>query len=129
MIISNQPGIAFGDLTEDSLTGIHEHVKSEVLEAGGEITAIYHCPHGWDEGCRCRKPQPGLLFQAQREHCLDLSRTFFLGDDERDGQAAVAAGCPWAMVTEEDSLLDITRGLLAGTLQQNKEQQWQNVSS
>ena len=129
ILISNQPGIAFGDLTEDGLTDIHNNVRSDVLEAGGEITAIYHCPHGWDEGCQCRKPQPGMLFQAQREHCLDLSRTFFLGDDERDGQAAVAAGCPWAMVTEEDSLLDITRGLLAGTLQQNKEQQWQNVSS
>ena len=116
ILISNQPGIAFGDLTEDSLNGVHENVKSEVLEAGGEITAIYHCPHGWDEGCRCRKPRPGLLFQAQREHRLDLSRTFFLGDDERDGQAAAAAGCPWAQVTEENSLLDLTQKLLSRSL-------------
>jgi len=128
ILISNQPGIAFGDLTEDSLNAVHENVKSEVLEAGGEITAIYHCPHGWDEGCRCRKPRPGLLFQAQREHRLDLSRTFFLGDDERDGQAAAAAGCPWAQVTEGNSLLDLTHALLKGTLERSKERQWQNVS-
>jgi D-glycero-D-manno-heptose 1,7-bisphosphate phosphatase len=128
IVISNQPGIAFGDLTEKGLADIHNRVRSEVLESGGEIAAIYHCPHGWDDGCRCRKPQPGLLFQAQREHSLDLSRTFFLGDDERDGQAAIAAGCPWAMVTEEHSLLYLTRSLLNGTLEKIGDRRCQNVS-
>ncbi len=52
------------------------------------IDAIYHCPHDWDEGCECRKPAPGMLFQAQRDFDLDLTRTPFIGDDERDGQAA-----------------------------------------
>ena len=66
--------------------------------AAGAIEAIYHCPHDWDEGCECRKPAPGMLFQAQREFDLDLTRTPFIGDDERDGQAAAAAGCPFAMV-------------------------------
>lgn len=128
IVISNQPGISFGDLTEDGLTDIHNRVRAEVLETGGEITEIYHCPHAWDGGCRCRKPEPGLLFQAQRDHSLDLSRTFFLGDDERDGQAASAAGCPWAMVTEEHSLLYLTRSLLNGTLVKSEHRQWQNAS-
>lgn len=116
MVITNQPGIAFGDMTESGLAQIHGRLKSEALEAGGEISAIYYCPHGWNEGCECRKPQPGMLFQAQRDFCLDLSRTYVLGDDKRDAEAAEAAGCPWALVTEGASLLDLTQQLLNRSL-------------
>ena len=65
----------------------------EAQRAAGSIDAIFHCPHGWDEGCDCRKPRPGLLYQAQREYELDLTRTVFVGDDDRDAEAALAAGC------------------------------------
>jgi histidinol-phosphate phosphatase family protein len=117
LVITNQPGIARGALSEDDLTQIHRHMSADAKHAGGEINAVYRCPHNWDEGCNCRKPRPGLLFQAQREHGLDLSRTYFIGDDERDAQAAQAAGCPWALVSQERSLLDVTTDLLAGTLE------------
>ena len=100
-IISNQPGIARGAMTEDDLQEIHRQMQAEAAKAGGRIDAIYHCPHGWDEGCPCRKPKPGLLFQAQRDFSLDLSRTYFIGDDERDGQAAAAAGCPFILINDE----------------------------
>jgi D-glycero-D-manno-heptose 1,7-bisphosphate phosphatase len=53
-----------------------------------------------------------MLFQAQRELDLDLTRTPFIGDDERDGQAADAAGCPFLMVNEERPLLDAVREVL-----------------
>jgi len=101
-------------MTEADLAGIHERLKKEVQTAGGEIAAIYHCPHGWEEGCECRKPSPGMLFQAQRDFHLDLSRTPFIGDDDRDGQAAEAAGCPWVKVSEEQTLLEMTRSILDG---------------
>ena len=58
-------------------------------------------------------PNPGLLFQAQRDLNLDLTRTFFIGDDERDAQAADAAGCPSALVSPEQSLIDITRKVIS----------------
>ena len=116
IIVSNQAGITRGVMTEEDLAEIHERMKAEVVEAGGRIDAIYYCPHGWDEGCECRKPKPGMLFQAQREFSLDLSRTYFIGDDERDGQAADAAGCPWAPVSEDMPLLDIARKLVSRTL-------------
>jgi len=109
-VVSNQAGIGRGAMTEDDLAAIHDRM---LRDAGGAIEAIYHCPHDWDEGCECRKPAPGMLFQAQRELDLDLSRTPFLGDDERDGQAAAAAGCPFEMVGEERPLLDAVRDLLA----------------
>lgn len=109
IIISNQPGIARGALSEVALTEIHTRMTAEAREEGGDINRVYYCPHNWDEGCECRKPKPGLLFQAQRDFGLDLSRTYFIGDDERDGQAAEAAGCLWGQVTDDVSLLDIVR--------------------
>jgi histidinol-phosphate phosphatase family protein len=112
IVVSNQAGIARGALTEADLMHIHERMKSEAVEAGGQIEAIYYCPHHWDEDCECRKPKAGMLFQAQRDFSLDLSRTLLVGDDERDAQAADAAGAAAALVSDRINLLDITRNLL-----------------
>jgi D-glycero-D-manno-heptose 1,7-bisphosphate phosphatase len=112
IVISNQPGIARGMVTRENVEAIHAKMCTEAEAAGGRIDAIYYCPHGWDEGCDCRKPRPGLLIQAQREHHLDLSRVTFVGDDERDGEAADAAGCGFLFVDDEVTLLDQTRRLL-----------------
>jgi D-glycero-D-manno-heptose 1,7-bisphosphate phosphatase len=101
-------------MTQTDLFEIHSRMKEEVEQAGGRIDAIYFCPHDWHEGCECRKPNAGMLFQAQKDFCLDLSRTLFVGDDERDAMAADAAGCGFASVTASRSLLDITHKLLVG---------------
>jgi histidinol-phosphate phosphatase family protein len=114
IVVSNQAGIARGAMTEADLEAIHERMRREATEAGGGVDAIYHCPHDWDEGCQCRKPAPGMLFQAQRDFDLDLTRTLFIGDDERDRQAADAAGCPSVLVSERLTLLDVVRSRLAG---------------
>jgi len=86
---------------------------ADVEDAGGRIDGAYYCRHGWEDGCDCRKPLPGLLFQAQREHRLDLTRTPFIGDDDRDGQAADLAGAPFIQVTDDRSLLSIATELIA----------------
>lgn len=104
IVVTNQAGIARGAMTEADLADIHKKMTAEAAAAGGRIDAIFHCPHGWDEGCSCRKPKPGMLFQAQRAFDLDLSHTTFVGDDERDGQAAEAAGCRFASVVDDASL-------------------------
>jgi histidinol-phosphate phosphatase family protein len=116
IVVSNQAGIARGEMRPSDLEAVHARMLADATAAGGAVDAIYHCPHGWDDGCHCRKPKPGLLFQAQREHHLDLTRTWFIGDDERDGQAARAAGCPFGLVSDDRPLLDITQQLLKGTL-------------
>ena len=100
IVVSNQAGVARGEMTEAQLLEIHERMKQDTARAGGAIEAIYYCPHNWDDGCECRKPRPGMLFQAQREHHLDLSRTKFIGDDVRDVEAAEAAGCPSVLLSE-----------------------------
>ena len=109
VVVSNQAGIGRGAMTEADLEKVH---KRMLEDSGGAIEAIYHCPHDWDEGCDCRKPAPGMLYRAQREFDLDLTRTAFVGDDERDGQAAAAAGCPFTMISEERPLLEIVRVLI-----------------
>lgn len=90
-LITNQPGIARGNLTMETLQSIHGKMRHDLQEIGTDIDGIYMCPHGWDDGCDCRKPKPGMLYQAQREHSLNLTKCILIGDDERDMQAGEAA--------------------------------------
>ena len=112
IVVTNQAGIARGAMTETDLAAIHARMTAEAVAAGGRIDAIYHCPHGWDEGCACRKPKPGMLFQAQRAFDLDLSRSTFVGDDDRDGQAAEAAGCRFLPLADDVPLSRIADRLI-----------------
>ena len=120
VIVSNQAGIGRGVMTDEDLASIHHAMAAQVAAAGGRIDAIYYCPHDWDAGCECRKPRPGMLFQAQRELNLDLSRTFFVGDDERDAAAAESAGCLFAMISEARSLLQWVHELLTNQSMEEK---------
>ncbi len=113
IVISNQAGIARGFLTEADLNSIHDRMIEEIRNTGGDVDDIYFCPHHWNDGCECRKPKAGMIFQAQRDHHLDLTRTMLVGDDERDIQAANAAGCQSLLVTNEFSLLDFTKEFLS----------------
>lgn len=110
-VVSNQAGVGRGAMSERDLELVTARMEADIVAAGGHVDATYHCTHDWDAGCACRKPAPGMLFEAQRDLSLDLTRTLFVGDDDRDGLAAAAAGCPFAQVTAERSLLDIVRTL------------------
>jgi histidinol-phosphate phosphatase family protein len=113
IVVSNQAGVARGAMSEADLDEVNARMRSEAAEAGGEIAAIYCCTHDWDAGCECRKPAPGMLFQAQRDFDLDLTRTPFVGDDLRDRQAADAAGCPSVLLADGVTLLDAVGALVA----------------
>ncbi len=115
IVISNQAGIARGMMTNEAVQDIHRHMAREAEAAGGFIDAVYYCPHHWDDNCECRKPKPGMLIKAQRDFSLNLSRCVFIGDDERDGQAADAAHCPFIKVDEEQDLLFAVKRLIQTT--------------
>lgn len=111
ILISNQPGIARGRLTEESLNQIHEKMQRDLREIGAKIDKIYYCPHNWDEGCECRKPKPGMFYQAQRDLSIDLTKCWMLGDDERDMHAGGDAGCKCMYITERHPLIEAVQAI------------------
>lgn len=112
LLISNQPGIARGKLTEEMLQDIHNKMILELADAGAHIDKIYYCPHNWDEGCECRKPKPGMLYQAQKDFSLNLRKGYLIGDDERDIEAGNAAGCHSVLVDDTYTVLDAVKDII-----------------
>lgn len=91
-IATNQSGIARQYFSPLVLDAIHDKMRQAVQQAGGKIHQIAFCPHGPNDGCDCRKPKPGLLYQLQAKG-VELQDTPFVGDSLRDIQAAQSAGC------------------------------------
>ncbi len=116
ILISNQPGIARGNLTEKTLEEIHEKMKSDLERIGAHIDAIYYCPHNWDDGCFCRKPKPGMLYMAQRDYSLNLTKGFLIGDDERDIEAGESARVKSILVNDEYTVLNAVNNIIDGRL-------------
>ncbi|WP_237068133.1 D-glycero-beta-D-manno-heptose 1,7-bisphosphate 7-phosphatase [Microbulbifer guangxiensis] len=98
VIATNQPGLARGEFDLDDLEAMHAKMRALVEDAGGEIAAIFYCPHGPDDGCRCRKPATGMLDAIEAEFDTSLHDCYFVGDRLRDLQAAVAKGCKPVLV-------------------------------
>jgi D-glycero-D-manno-heptose 1,7-bisphosphate phosphatase len=134
-VVTNQSGMARGLLTESELAEIHDFLCERIAEAGGCLEAIYVSPWHPDQNLaggvakylresRERKPQPGLIFKAAREHALDLAHCAFVGDSPKDLLAARAAGLRFHGVrsakaeefAEEidlaDSLLEVARRIV-----------------
>jgi len=96
VVASNQSGLARGLFSMDTLNAIHAKMRRELAQAGGHIDAIFVCTHGPDDGCRCRKPAPGLFEDIARRYDVGLENVPAVGDSLRDLQAASALGCaPW----------------------------------
>ena len=98
IVVTNQPVIARGDCTWEELSQIHDKMETELGKEGAFLDAIYICPHHKDKGfegerleykfdCDCRKPKPGLFFQAANDLNIDLSNSYMVGDSENDLKA------------------------------------------
>jgi histidinol-phosphate phosphatase family protein len=92
VVVTNQACVGKGIVTLDEAEAINARLVHEVNTQGGRIDAAYLCSHRPDESCACRKPKPGMLLRAAREHDLKLSQSFMVGDAITDMQAAQAAG-------------------------------------
>lgn len=93
-VATNQSGIARGYYDELTLTSMHNELRRQVTEAGGEIAHIVHCPHGPADCCSCRKPLPGLLEQIRDTLGLaSLEGSWMVGDSLRDLKAGEVMGC------------------------------------
>lgn len=90
VIATNQSGLARGLLDFDMLTRIHDKMLHQIADAGGDIEAIFFCPHGPTEGCQCRKPAPGMFKEIAARFKADLTGVPAIGDSLRDIEAAQA---------------------------------------
>ncbi len=84
VVVSNQSGIARGFLTERTLGRVHARLKALLARERVSLDGIYYCPHGPDDRCRCRKPQPTLARRAARDLGLDFRGSFIVGDKRAD---------------------------------------------
>ncbi|MDF1486427.1 D-glycero-beta-D-manno-heptose 1,7-bisphosphate 7-phosphatase [Ramlibacter sp. H39-3-26] len=93
VVASNQAGLGRGLFDVAALNAMHAKMHKQLGAAGGRVDAIFYCPHGPEESCTCRKPQPGLFLQIGERYGVPLAGVPAAGDNLRDLQAGVAAGC------------------------------------
>ena len=98
VVISNQAGVGRGVMTMDDVQAVNDWMVTELAACGVRVLDVFVCPHHWDDRCRCRKPEPGMLHAASAKHRFWLGHTLFIGDDTRDAAAARNAGCNCALV-------------------------------
>jgi D-sedoheptulose 7-phosphate isomerase len=92
-VITNQPDAARGNQTRETIEAMNRTLTSSL-----PIDDIFVCYHDDADDCACRKPRPGLIFEAQRKHNIDLSRSFVIGDRWRDIDAGHNAGCKTILI-------------------------------
>lgn len=92
IVVSNQRCVAKGLLTIAELELIHQRMVEQLAASNAFLTDIYYCPHDNQPSCHCRKPAPGMLFQAAREHSVDLVSSWMVGDSNIDMMAGRTAG-------------------------------------
>jgi D-glycero-D-manno-heptose 1,7-bisphosphate phosphatase len=100
IVITNQSALARKLISPGELDRIHAMMKDAIVSGGGKITDIFFCPHMPGDGCKCRKPAPGLLLQAQRKYNIDLSKSIMVGDSAKDIECARNAGCGQAVLVK-----------------------------
>ncbi|WP_276353606.1 D-glycero-alpha-D-manno-heptose-1,7-bisphosphate 7-phosphatase [Cohnella caldifontis] len=105
-VATNQACVGKGILKQDDLEYIHTLMIRELAKNGAKIKKVYFCPHTIETRCRCRKPNPGMLFTAAEENGLSLSNSYFIGDSITDMQAANAAGMYGILINDAEQMLN-----------------------
>ncbi len=114
IVVTNQPMIAKGFIKENEVIEIHKKMETLLGQKHAYVDGIYYCPHHPDKGfpgeilelkidCNCRKPKPGLLLKAANEYGIDFSRSWMVGDNEKDLIAGKAVGCRTVFINDEES--------------------------
>jgi D-glycero-D-manno-heptose 1,7-bisphosphate phosphatase len=105
-IITNQSGISRGYYSENDFLHLTDWMLARFLENGITISKVYFCPHHPDitGPCNCRKPNPGLIKQAEMEFDIDLSNSILIGDNISDIMAGKNAGVGLNILTTTNIL-------------------------
>jgi D,D-heptose 1,7-bisphosphate phosphatase len=118
IVVTNQAGIARGYYSAQQFETLTAQMLGHLEREGVRVTAVYHCPHhpagivpALSIECECRKPAPGMLLAAAREHGLSLAQSILIGDKPSDIGAAQAAGVGRAYMVESDNLDSVSAGV------------------
>lgn len=119
VVVTNQSGVARGFYREEDVRTLHDWMADQIDRLGGHIDAFYYCPYhpeaadpAYREDHPDRKPRPGMLLKALKRFPADLERSFMIGDQATDMQAAQAAGVSGHLFTggRLDHLVDQVLG-------------------
>ncbi len=104
-VFTNQSGIARGYFPEEALSPLREHLRALLAQMGVRLDGFYYCPHlpggtiaRYAIRCSCRKPLPGLVLRAAKEHAIDLASSWAIGDILDDIEAGRRAGCSTILI-------------------------------
>jgi len=107
IIISNQGGIGKGIYTMEDVEKAHQFLKDELAKENLYLTDIYYCPHHPNSGkCLCRKPGSIMLEKAIARYQGDVTKSYFIGDSNRDMEAGEKVGLTCIKVAANDNLCD-----------------------
>jgi len=91
VVVTNQSGVARGYFSESLVNKLHKELLEKMKDKEAIIDAIYYCPHHPREGqkkykidCPCRKPKPGMILNAVKDHGIDLGSSYMVGDRYKD---------------------------------------------
>jgi D-glycero-D-manno-heptose 1,7-bisphosphate phosphatase len=98
VVLTNQSGIGRGLFDMHALNAIHQKMYQHLNIVGGNIDAIFFCPHTPDDQCNCRKPAAGLFQQLEKRLNIKLQGIPAVGDSLRDIQSARTAGASPVLV-------------------------------
>jgi D-glycero-D-manno-heptose 1,7-bisphosphate phosphatase len=100
IMVTNQSGVARGKFDEETLELIHQRLLEILEDRGAIVDGFYYCPHMPDAGCDCRKPKPGMLLRARKEHGFELTESYVIGDRMLDVEMAHSVGARAVLVPE-----------------------------
>ena len=95
VVLTNQSGIGRGFFTEAAMHEIHAKIQTDLTD---KIDAFYFCPHLPTGGCRCRKPNVGMIEAAERDYAIDLEKSWIIGDKAIDVETGFNARLKTALV-------------------------------
>ena len=104
IIITNQPGIATGEVAPDFLDDLHSKLIVDLLSLKISVIGIYVCKHHWEDNCECRKPKPGMILKAIQDYKLNPVKLVYIGDELKDMQASTAAGVRGIQVSTDSTI-------------------------
>lgn len=98
IMVTNQSGIARGYFSLQNLEDIHRKLQDDLAKSRAWLDDVLFCPHHPDDGCRCRKPNPGMIELAVARHPIDVAASYVVGDQSRDIEMAHGVGAKGILV-------------------------------